>query len=59
MTADDATAEAIREHCREHLAHFKVPKYVRFLEELPMTVSGKIQKFILVDDSNQALGLGK
>jgi fatty-acyl-CoA synthase len=33
--------------CRGEIAHFKVPRYVRFLETFPMTVTGKVQKFML------------
>ena len=43
-----ATAEQIIAHCREHLAHFKAPRDVRF-EEIPKTSTGKIQKFTLRD----------
>jgi fatty-acyl-CoA synthase len=39
--------EALIAHCRSHLAAFKVPKYWRFVETFPMTVTGKIQKFRL------------
>ncbi len=42
VTEDDVIA-----YCREHLAPFKVPRYVRFVREFPMTGSGKIQKFLL------------
>jgi fatty-acyl-CoA synthase len=38
-------AEALREYCRGRIAHFKIPRHVRFVEEYPMTVTGKIQKF--------------
>ena len=44
---EEASEEEIREYCRGELAHFKVPRYVRFVEEFPMTVTGKVQKFIL------------
>ncbi len=39
--------EQVREFCRGKIAHFKVPRYVRFTDELPMTVTGKVQKFKL------------
>ena len=44
---ETATAEEIREFCKGKLAHFKIPRYVHFVEEFPMTVTGKVQKFIL------------
>ena len=40
-----ADAEEIREFCKANMAYFKVPKYVWFVEEFPMTVTGKLQKF--------------
>ena len=43
----ETTAEALREHCREHLARFKVPSAVHFVQELPKTATGKIQKYVL------------
>ncbi len=39
------TVEDVREFCRKHLAHFKVPSTIRFVEEFPMTVTGKLQKY--------------
>jgi fatty-acyl-CoA synthase len=44
-----ATEDEIRDFCREQIAHYKVPRYVRFVDELPMTVTGKAQKFIMRD----------
>ena len=40
-----ATEEEIRSFCKNKIAHFKVPRYVWFVDEFPMTVTGKIQKF--------------
>ncbi len=41
------TAEDVRDYCRESIAHYKVPRYVDFVEEYPMTASGKIQRYKL------------
>ncbi len=41
----DVTEKDIREHCRGQIAHYKIPKYICFRKELPMTVTGKPQKF--------------
>src|ERR687896_546519 len=41
------TEEDVKEYCRENIAHYKVPEYVDFVEEYPMTASGKIQKYKL------------
>lgn len=45
--ADPCDADAIRLFCRDQIAHFKVPTHIRFVEQFPMTVTGKIQKFIM------------
>jgi fatty-acyl-CoA synthase len=39
--------EEIREFCKGKLAHFKIPRYIRFVDEFPMTVTGKVQKFVI------------
>jgi fatty-acyl-CoA synthase len=39
------SADDVREFCRGRIAHFKVPRYVQFIDEFPMTISGKVQKF--------------
>jgi fatty-acyl-CoA synthase len=46
-SGEQATAEEIRAFCEGQIAHYKVPRYVRFVDELPMTVTGKVQKFIM------------
>jgi fatty-acyl-CoA synthase len=43
--AESATEDDIREYCRDRIAHFKIPQYIRFVDAFPMTVSGKVQKF--------------
>jgi acyl-CoA synthetase (AMP-forming)/AMP-acid ligase II len=48
----DATAEALKEHCRAHLAGYKVPKQIELLSELPKTGSGKISKQRLRDGAD-------
>lgn len=52
-----ASEDEIREFCRGEIAHYKVPRYVRFMDALPMTVTGKIQKFILRRKIAEELGL--
>jgi fatty-acyl-CoA synthase len=51
--------EAVREYCRGRLAHFKVPRYVIFADEFPMTVTGKVQKFKMREASIERLGLAE
>ena len=50
-------AEALREYCRGRIAHYKVPRYVVVVDEFPMTVTGKVQKFKLRDQAIAELGL--
>jgi fatty-acyl-CoA synthase len=51
------TADEVRAFCKSKLAHFKVPKYVKFVEAFPQTVTGKIQKFKIRDLMIEELGL--
>ncbi len=41
------TEEEVRQYCRDQIAYYKVPRYVRFVEEFPMTVTGKMQKYLM------------
>lgn len=43
------TEEELKQFCREHMAYYKIPTYYRFVSEYPMTVTGKIQKFKIVE----------
>jgi fatty-acyl-CoA synthase len=49
--------DELRSFCRGRIAHFKVPRYVRFVDEFPMTVTGKVQKFKMRDAAVAELGL--
>jgi len=49
--------QAVREFCRGRIAHYKVPRYVRTIDEFPMTVTGKVQKFELRERAIEELGL--
>jgi fatty-acyl-CoA synthase len=51
------TAEDVREFCRDQIAHYKVPRHIRFVDEFPMTVTGKIQKFIMRERMVSELGV--
>ncbi len=54
-----ATEEDIRAFCRDQIAHYKVPRYVRFVDAFPMTITGKIQKFVMRDRMKQELQLSE
>jgi fatty-acyl-CoA synthase len=51
------TEDEVRDFCRGQIAHYKVPRYIRFVREFPMTVTGKIQKFRIREAMKQELGL--
>jgi len=52
----DATEDEIRQYCLDNIARYKVPKYFFFVDEYPMTASGKIQKFKLREIAKEKLG---
>ena len=53
------TEEAVREFCAGRIAHFKIPAHLRFVDEFPMTVTGKVQKFVIRAREVELLGLSK
>ncbi len=53
----ELTGEEIRTYCTGKIAHYKIPRYVRFTGEFPMTVTGKVQKFKMREVSITELGL--
>ncbi len=56
---DSATAEEIQAFCKDRIAHFKVPHYIQFVDAFPMTVTGKVQKFVMREQAIEALGLSE
>ena len=54
---ESSSEDEIREFCKGQIAHYKVPAYIRFVDEFPMTVTGKIQKFVMRDEMAGELGL--
>ncbi|MEZ5742008.1 MAG: AMP-binding protein [Burkholderiaceae bacterium] len=53
-----ADEQQIREFCKGQIAHYKIPRYVRFVDDLPMTVTGKPQKFLMREAMAGELGTG-
>jgi fatty-acyl-CoA synthase len=51
------TEDEVREFCRGRIAHFKIPRYVKFVDSFPMTVTGKVQKFKMRELAIEELGL--
>jgi len=57
MPGETASEQDIRAFCEGRISHQKIPRYVRFVEEFPMTVTGKVQKFIIRQRMIEELGL--
>jgi fatty-acyl-CoA synthase len=53
----NVTEDDIREYCRERIAHYKVPRYVRFVQGFPMTTTGKVQKYAMREHMLRELSL--
>ena len=53
----ELTAEQLTAFCKGKIAHFKVPRYIRFVPEFPMTITGKVQKFRMRELAIEDLGL--
>ena len=51
------TEDDVKAFCKDQIAHYKVPRYIRFVDEFPMTVTGKMQKFIMREKMTEELGI--
>ena len=51
------TEDAIRDFCRGQIAHYKIPRYIRFVPSFPLTITGKVQKFKIREAMQQELGM--
>ena len=54
---ETATEAEIRAFCQGKIAHFKIPQYIRFVDAFPMTVTGKVQKFLIREQMQKELAL--
>jgi fatty-acyl-CoA synthase len=54
---EQITDEELKEFCKGQIAHYKIPRYIKFVDDFPMTVTGKIQKYQMRQQSTQELGL--
>ena len=54
---ETATEDEIRAYCKGKIAHYKIPRYIKFVTEYPMTITGKIQKFKMREAAIKELGL--
>jgi fatty-acyl-CoA synthase len=55
---ETASVEEIRDFCRGKIAYFKIPQYIRFVDSFPMTVTRKVQKFLIREQEIRERGLG-
>ena len=58
-TGEQVVEKEIRDYCQGKVAHFKIPDYMRFVDEFPMTVTGKVQKFLIREQEIKLRGLEK
>ena len=49
----------IQEFCKDQIAHYKIPRYIKFVDTFPMTATGKVQKFIMCEQMIEELGLAE
>lgn len=49
------SADELRAYCRDRITHFKIPHYIRFVDDFPMTVTGKMQKFLMRQQMEEEL----
>jgi fatty-acyl-CoA synthase len=56
---ETASAEEVRAFCQGQIAHYKIPRYVKFVDGFPTTVTGKIQKFLMREQMIEELGLSR
>jgi fatty-acyl-CoA synthase len=54
---ESLTEDDVRAFCKGQIAHYKIPRHVRFVEEFPMTVTGKMQKFLMREQMVAELGI--
>ena len=53
---EEASEQDIREFCEGRIAHFKIPRYIKFVDAFPMTVTGKVQKYVMREQMSDELG---
>jgi fatty-acyl-CoA synthase len=56
---ENVTEQDVRDFCKGQIAHYKTPRYIRFVDAFPMTVTGKIQKFLIREQMKEELGLAE
>ena len=51
------TEQEVKDFCKGKIAHFEIPRYVMFVDDFPINISGKIQKYLMREESIKKLGL--
>ncbi|HET9617634.1 MAG TPA: AMP-binding protein [Pseudolabrys sp.] len=54
-----ATGDEVQDFCKGQIAHYKIPRYIKFVDAFPMTVTGKVQKFMMREQMVKELGLAE
>jgi fatty-acyl-CoA synthase len=54
---EEVTEEELKAFCKSKISHYKIPRYFKFVNEFPMTVTGKVQKFQMRQQSTEELSL--
>jgi fatty-acyl-CoA synthase len=54
----ELSEDEVQEFCRGQIAHYKIPRYIRFVDGFPMTVTGKVKKFAMRERMVEELGAG-
>jgi fatty-acyl-CoA synthase len=55
-SGETLTEDEVKAYCKDQIAHYKIPRYVRFVEEFPMTVTGKMQKYLMRATMTEEIG---
>lgn len=53
----ELTEASLKEFCKDKIAYFKIPKYIKFVDSFPINATGKVQKFKMVEQMKQELKL--
>ena len=59
MASGGLTAEEVAAFCQGQIAHYKIPHHIRFVDAFPMTVTGKVQKYLMRQTMIEELGLSE
>ncbi len=58
-SGEEMTAGELRAFCQDQITHFKIPRYIKFVDDFPMTVTGKVQKYLMREAMAEELAPGR